>query len=145
MKPSQKHLETSIDPITNHKTYAFTIYDDLYWSDGESITANDFLFCILLFASSEWKSAGFMSSMGEKLIGYADYRQNPKSEDTLFSGVKRIDLYQFSLTIDATYLPYFYETLFVNVYPLPLHHLAPMVGVINSGDDGSSMQLDGFI
>ncbi|MDY0373688.1 MAG: ABC transporter substrate-binding protein, partial [Candidatus Izemoplasmatales bacterium] len=61
------------------KTYTFTIANDLFWSDGEPITAADFVFSVLFQASNEWQDVT-NSSVGEGLKGYEEYRDiNPVS------------------------------------------------------------------
>lgn len=61
------------------KTYTFTIANDLFWSDGEPITAADFVFAVLFQASNEWQDIT-NSSVGVGLKGYEEYRDiNPVS------------------------------------------------------------------
>lgn len=65
------------------------------------------------------------------------------SEGVRFEGVKLLGDYQFSLTIDADELPYFYETLYASYGPLPMHVLAPSFAQIDSNDDGATL-VDAF-
>lgn len=63
---------TEVDAAGN-KTYTFTIHKDLLWSNGEPMTAKDFVFSILWGASPEWLKAGASDSSGDLLVGYSDY------------------------------------------------------------------------
>lgn len=72
-----------LDVVKNEdgsKTYTFTIYDDLYWSDGVGITAADFVFAILFSGSQEWLRAGATSTAGEGLVGYMKYHAGEPKE-----------------------------------------------------------------
>ncbi len=154
------NLTTSLDDDGN-KTYTFEIADDLYWSDGVQITAEDFVFSVLFQASSDWREdGGASSSAGEGLLGYTAYNEPPyvpgededpetapefdTSEGVYFEGVKLIDEYTFSLTIDAEELPYFYETAYVSYGPIPMHELAMGSCYIDSGDEGATL-INGFL
>jgi peptide/nickel transport system substrate-binding protein len=100
------------------KTYTYELQQDLKWNDGEPITAKDYVFTLLWEASPEWKAAGATSANGEGLIGYNAYHTGEADE---FLGVKLIDDYKFSVTIDPEELPYFYEVEFASCRPLPMH------------------------
>ncbi|MCR3905451.1 MAG: ABC transporter substrate-binding protein [Tenericutes bacterium] len=126
------------------KTYTFIIHDDLKWSDGKQITASDYVFSLLLQASKEWITAGALSTLGESLVGYEEYRVDVTSANTRFHGVKLINEFSFSLTIKGELLPYFYETLYVAVSPLPLHVLAPEEAIIDSNNQGTRISVEGF-
>ena len=127
-----KGYETATDDAGN-KTYTFEIYDDLKWSNGEPITAKDYIGALLWKISPEWLEAGATSSVGTGLLGYKAFMDG---EIDIFPGAKLIDDYSFSLTIDANELPYFYETTYVLVEPLPLDVYAPGITII-SDDEGT--------
>ena len=69
-----------VENTDGSKTYTFTIYDDLYWSDGVNITAADFVFAILFSGSQEWLRAGATSTAGEGLLGYSVYHTGEPQE-----------------------------------------------------------------
>jgi peptide/nickel transport system substrate-binding protein len=114
-------LVTSVDDAGN-KTYTFTISKDLKWSDGSAVTAKDFVFDILFSANPAWTEAGATSSTGDSLVGYNDYKTGVV--DT-FAGVKLIDDNNFSVTIAAENLPYFYEVSYAAFGPSPMAAWAP--------------------
>ena len=127
-----KKLTTSNDKYGN-RTYTFELNPSLKWSDGTVITADDYVFSLLLMASPEWKTAGAVSSIGRELLGYYSYNNGSSK---IFSGVKKINSTTFSLTIDSSNTPYFYETLYVAIKPSPLHVWGKGVTI---GTDGSSL------
>lgn len=109
-----KDLQTSVDGAGN-KTYTFEIHNDLKWNNGDTITAEDYVFTVLWYASPYWVAAGAGTSAGQGLIGYNAYN---KDDVDRFAGVKLIDEFKFSLTIDAEELPYFYEVTYVTFGPI---------------------------
>jgi len=126
-----KNLTTEVDDVGN-KTYTFTIHDDLKWNNGNPITAADYVFYILWYASPQWVEAGASSTVGEGLIGYTPYY---KGEVDRFKGVSLIDDHTFSVTIDANELPYFYETTYASFMPVPMDVWAPGA-TIDQNEDG---------
>lgn len=132
-----ENLETAVDGSGN-KTYTFTIHDDLKWNNGESITAKDYVFSILWAASPAWVEAGAGSAAGDGLLGYDAYAA---AEADRFAGVKLLGDYQFSLTIDAAELPYFFETSYVAYSPYYMAGWAP-AAKIDSNDDGAKIASD---
>lgn len=136
---------TSTRGDVTDKTYTFTIANNLKWSDGTAITAKDYVFSVLMQASGEWAAAGANTAAGDSLLGYEDYRVATESgfepsAGKPFKGVQLLGDHQFSLTIDGTYLPYFYEVAFVAFAPLPFHRLAPEGATITSdAEDGATV------
>lgn len=125
--------ETTAPDEAGNKTYTFELQKNMKWSDGEAVTAKDYVFGMLFAASDAWKKAGATDSSGDTLIGYEAYH---KGTEASFAGIKLIDDYTFSVTIDAEELPYFYEVAYATVAPSPMHVWAPDVTI---GEDGSSL------
>ena len=100
------------------KTWTFTIRNGLKWSNGEAITAEDYVFAILLTYSNEWISAleaeKSLDSMAQYYAGASDYRNGLRD---YFRGVHLIDKMTFSVTVDARNLPNYYEKQLVCVAP----------------------------
>jgi peptide/nickel transport system substrate-binding protein len=128
-------LATETDDAGN-KTYTFTLNPALKWSDGTAITADDYVFSVLFSASPEWRAAGASDTTGRDLVGYAAYNSG---DSKVFDGIKKLGTNQFSATIAADKLPYFYETLSVSFGPAPLHVWGQGVTV---GADGQSLEGD---
>ena len=137
-------LFTELDETTGNKTYTFTLHNDLYWSDGENITAKDYVFSLLMQASIDWQKLGSSYKLGDKLFGYEEYRSGDSSEGVKFKGVALVDEYTFSLTIDSEFTPLFYETLYISLKPLPFHILTPENTIIDSDSTGSWIEAGGF-
>jgi len=132
-----KKQDTKVD-ATGNKTYTFTLHEDLKWSDGSSITAKDYIGCILMYASPKWAEVGATSSLGEGLIGYNEYYDG---DTEVFAGIKVLGEYEFSLTIDAEELPYFYETAWVAVGPICMASYFPGIEIVSDAN-GSSFDGD---
>jgi peptide/nickel transport system substrate-binding protein len=115
-----KSLTTSTLSSGN-KVYSFELNSNLKWSDGVSITAKDYIFSLLFFASKEWGDSGNYSGQGKGIVGYEDYVSGNSS---IFSGIRILDTYKFSLTLSSEYTPYFYETQYLAILPMPTHHWA---------------------
>lgn len=129
-----KKVSTTEDADGN-KTYTFDIHKDLKYNDGSKVTAEDYVFYFLWFASPLWTEAGASSTVGEGLIGYEAYL---KGEADRFKGVKLLGNYKFSITIDKEELPYFYEVLYATAMPIPKHVWAPDA-TIDQNDDGAKL------
>lgn len=131
---------TDLPTITNdefgNRTYTFTLNNDLYWSNGDVITAKDYLFSILLQNSTEWYNLGGMNELGTQLVGFDNFKALSFESvlDIPFEGVRLINDYQFSLTIDGTYLPYVYAHTFVSTKPMPLATFLPGFDIVDSVD-----------
>lgn len=127
-------LETSLDD-TGNKTYTFTIHQNLKWNDGTGITGRDFVFNMLMSASDEWAAAGSTAADGNALVGYRAFHTG---ETDIFEGVRLLGDYQFSFTVAAENLPYFYEPAFVTIYPTCMASWAPGAS-IESTDAGAKI------
>ncbi|MDO4355512.1 MAG: ABC transporter substrate-binding protein [Clostridia bacterium] len=128
-----KEYKIDTDEAGN-KTYTFTLCDDLKWSDGSAITAEDYVGSILWKASPKWLEAGASSTLGQGLVGYKDYVDG---KTDVFAGVKLIDDHTFSCTIDVAELPYFYEYNYVAIPPMCMATYAPGCTIIAT-DEGCS-------
>lgn len=128
-------LQTEEDADGN-KIYTFTLFDDMKWSNGDPITAKDYVAAVLFKASPEWVAAGASSTTGQGLLGYSAYLNG---ETTDFAGIKLIDEYVFSLTIDGKELPYFYEVVYAQVSPIYMPTYVPDATVV-SDDNGSHFE-----
>jgi len=145
-----KEVTTTTDAAGN-KTYTFELHSDLRWNNGFSITAKDYVASILLYASPQFAAVGVSSSLGDGILGkkaYSGYWNEFINDDgeedeefieattDVFAGVKLLGDYTFSLTIDADELPYFWETAYVLVGPIP--SIIWLLGIpIDSDEDGS--------
>ena len=113
----------------NH-VYNITLYEDLYYSDGNPITAWDYAFSWLLRTSPLIDEIGGNSADADYLVGWKDYVEG---NQTYVTGLRVIGKYQLQIRIRAEYLPYFYEVGLLDCYPLPIHIIAPGCEVRDDG------------
>ena len=99
------------------KTYTFTIKDGLKYADGTDITATDYVTSVMLWSSKVIQDAGAKPDYGYYLKGYKEFNDGSAKE---FTGVNLISEKEFSLTIAAENLPYFYELPAVSATPTPI-------------------------
>ncbi len=109
-----KDVATDTDSDGN-KRYTFTLHDDIFWNNGDPITANDYVAAALWYSSPQWTEAGASSVGVDGLVGYTAFKAG---ETDVFSGVSLISDTQFSMTIAAENLPYFWEAVHVMVSPI---------------------------
>lgn len=145
-----KDYKAELDEAGN-KTYTITLHDDLFWSDGSKITANDYVFGILFRSSPQWLAAGGVTEAGYGLLGYMAYKEGILPEGAAegdapvyaeyFTGVKLIDDLTFSATIDAEELPYFYELNYAGFNPDPMAVYGPELKIVTT-EQGSKLEGD---
>lgn len=123
--------DPKVEELDGNKKYTFKIKEDLKFSDGEAITAKDYVFDILFRARPEHLSEARQESTGRDLVGYDAYS---KGETDVFEGVELIDDYTFALTIDKENLPYYYERISVAASPAPTHLWFPDVKLNADGN-----------
>ena len=116
-----KDVQTSFDGDGN-KTFTLTIWDDLKWNDGTTIYAKDFVAALLIYASPEFAEVGVTSTAGDGLLGYQEFVDG---DTPYFLGAQVLGDFQYSLTIDAKELPYFWETSYVAHGPIPMFSWLP--------------------
>lgn len=118
-----------------NRTYTLALYNDLYYSDGTRITARDYAFSMLLTMSNEAAAIGGNVKRPEYLLGYSEYING---DVPYLAGVRILADDQFSITVSAEYLPFFYELGLLDCIPYPISVIAPGVMV---ADDGNGVYL----
>ena len=119
------------------RTYTFSLAEGLTYNDGTPITAKDYAFSLLLLGSSELEKAAGSRGNISRILGGEDYQNG--TAKTLAGFRLRSD-YQFSVTIDPSYAPYFYELKVLDISPLPISVIAPGCTV---KDDGKGAYISG--
>jgi peptide/nickel transport system substrate-binding protein len=105
------------------KTTTFKLKDDLKWSDGEPVTADDYLWKSLMASNGNYNLVTGSTEIGDyALKGYEDYRAG--KADT-FEGLKKIDDQTFEAVVDGEFLPYYEEEALKMFDPRPMHLEAP--------------------
>ncbi len=121
-----------VDEATGDKTYTFTLNDNLVWNNGEAITATDYVFKAMLYASPEFGQLdGGDNTIGYEIVGYDAFNAG---ETKTFAGIHLIDDLTFSMTIKGSELPYYFEETLVAVRPIPMSVIAPGATITDDGN-----------
>ena len=118
---AMERMDLSEDEHGN-QVHRFTLKNDLFFSDGSQITAEDYAFSVLLLYSPEIRELGGTAPGAEPVIGGRAYQ---RGEAERLLGLRLIDKFRFSITIGAENYPYFYNLAYVNITPYPVRVLAP--------------------
>ena len=134
---------TQTEEPNGDRTYLFTLNTGLCYNDGTPITAQDYVFSILLQSSPEFASLdGAGNSLYQHLVGWSAFSSG---ESAVFSGVHLLSDTQFSMTIDGGFLPDYHELSLIRVQPLPMAVLAPGASLTEDGGAGwSGVTADGL-
>jgi len=116
-KTAVKEYKTEVN-ADGSKTYTYTINKGLVYNDGSEIKAIDYVTTAMLWSSHVVGEMGADNSIvGKYFKGWSDFAQG---NSKVFTGVRLIDDYTFSITIDAQYIPYFYELALTELNPTKL-------------------------
>ena len=128
-------LEKEPETVKNDdgsETTTFTIKKDLKWSDGEPITADNYLFDILFHTYPSYQLVTGSFSIGSDSVkGYEAYKGGNKD---IFEGLEKVDDYTFKVTTDASYLPYYESAFLKQVMPFPIHAISDKIAVAPEGN-----------
>ncbi len=116
-----KSTAESIDSVVNPdgtKTFTVKIAEDLVFSDGTPIKAENYVASLLLFSHPTLIKLGSKSTAHLTYVGGANYA---KGKTMGFEGVRLIDDYTYALTVNADKVPYFYDLSYASLSPLPMH------------------------
>ena len=117
------------------RTFTFKLQEGLTYNDGTPITSQDYAFTLLLLASPEMERATGASEDISRIEGGKDYRAGYTKK---LKGVRIITDTLFSVTLDASFSPYFYELKSLDIAPLPISAIAPGCTVVDS-EEGASI------
>lgn len=113
------------------ETTTFTIKKDLKFSDGEPITAKNYLFGPLLSSHHSYQVVTGSTNIGADTIkGYEEYFNGNKD---FLEGLELVDDYTFKATISADYLPYFEADSLRGYGPFPIHAITENLTVSEDG------------
>ncbi len=113
------------------KTYTYTLNENLTYNDGSPITAKDYVFAVLLGSSPAFGELDANNTVGADFVGFDAFNSG---ESKVFTGVRLLGDYQFSVTLDAESLPNYYELALTAVAPYPMDVLAPGVDILDDGE-----------
>lgn len=131
MDPSVVSGLVVTDDAAGNRTYTVALYNDLLYSDGTPITARDYAFSILLSVAPQTAEIGGATNGGAYILGIDEYLSG---RSPALAGLRVLDNWQFSLTVKAEYLPFFYELSPLNYGPYPISVIAPGCEVVDDGN-----------
>ncbi|MBE7086442.1 MAG: hypothetical protein E7366_04750 [Clostridiales bacterium] len=103
------------------KTFTMRIAEDLQFSDGTPIKAENYLAGVLVGSSKVMKAAGGGEATGMTLFGYEAYNAYSGEGDPVpFAGVRLLDPYTFAVTVKEEYADYYYAMSYSSFTPYPL-------------------------
>ena len=117
----KSHSETENEDGTY--TVAIELNEGLTFSDGSPITAANYVAGILAFSTQVSVGAGHSGKSGQSFVGYNDFYAYTGEEGTgskVFTGVRMLDDYNFSLTVSSDFYPYYFAYTYAAVSPDPL-------------------------
>ena len=125
-------------------TYTITLKDGLKFSDGSAITAKNYIVALLARSTPVAAAAGDTGTAGMTYVGWESFNAytgaGSETGTKYFSGVRLLDTLKFSVQIDSSYLPYFYELGYAALAPYAVAMLLPDGCDIK--DDGEGAYID---
>ena len=126
-----------------NKEFKITIYDDMKFSDGTPVTAADYVAASVASLTPVYTEAASKETSGRSIVGWKDAFQlytGPGSEKGVkeIAGFRLYDEYTFSVIIDKSQLPYFYDITYASFSPVPK---AAYIGNAEIKDDGNGCYL----
>lgn len=119
------------DDAQTGRLYTITIADGLTYNDGTPITAQDYVFTLLLTASPLIQEIGGTPYSLEHIVGNAAYESGASP---IFSGIHLLSPTQFTIQIAPEFSPYFYELTQIAIVPYPISVIAPGCEIADQGD-----------
>lgn len=136
----KSHNETENEDGTY--TVAIELNEGLTFSDGSPITAANYVAGILAFSTQVSVGAGHSGKSGQYFVGYNDFYAYTGEEGTgskVFTGVRMLDDYSFSLTVSSDFYPYYFAYTYSAVSP---DYLGLVLGEgVEVKDDGEGCYL----
>ncbi|MBQ2861446.1 MAG: hypothetical protein IJE83_01515, partial [Oscillospiraceae bacterium] len=132
-------ISGGVDSVLNEdgsKTFTVKINEGLVFSNGEPITAANYVAYALIGYSPAAAEAGAKLT-ADMIVGAPAYQAGETAE---LSGLHLIDEYTYSITISSDYVPYFYELSYASLTPLyiPMYASAPLTVV--EGETGAKFE-----
>lgn len=117
--------------------HTIVLRKDLKYSDASPIKAQDYVFSLLLLDSPQLHAIGANTFSTGYILGFDAYSSG---QSKVFTGLRLVDDYTFTITVSGESLPYYYEGTEIKGNPFPIKILAPGAQV---KDDGQGSYLDG--
>lgn len=129
----------AMDDDEGNRTYTVTLYSDLKYSDGTSITAADYAFAMLLTMAPEMKEIGAQTVLSDYIVGAEAYWAG---ETDALAGMRIFNDTTLAIKTKAEYTPYFYELGLLDYTPYPIHVIAPGCEVVDEGRGATIRNID---
>ena len=127
-------IVSAVSVSADELTYTIVLADGLTYNDGTPITANDYVFSLLLQGSPELEEAAGSRANLRQISGGTAYGAG---ETEWLSGVKLMNDLQFSVTLEPAYASYFYQLKVLDVTPpLPISVIAPGCSIESNANKG---------
>lgn len=107
------------------------LQDDMFYSDGELVTAWDYAFSFLLTMSPVISKLGGTPIRRDYLKGAREYQEG---KVPYLSGVQVIDDYRLAITVRREYAASYFELGMLDCSPYPIQVIAPGCIVMDDGD-----------
>ncbi len=127
---------TSAENEDGTKTYTVKINEGLVFSNGEPITAANYVAYALIGYSPAASEAGAKMT-ADMVYGAAAYQAGETAE---LAGVHLVDEYTYSITINPDYLPYYYELTYASLSPLYIPMYASAELTVVEGETGAKFE-----
>ena len=117
----KSHSETENEDGTY--TVTIELNEGLTFSDGTPVTAANYVAGVLSFSTQVSVGAGHSGKSGQSFVGYNDFYAYTGEEGTgskVFTGVRMLSDYSFSLTVSSDFYPYYFAYTYAAVSPDPL-------------------------
>ncbi len=122
------------------KTFTLQIAEDLTFSDGSPIRAENYLMQTIAGSTKVMREAGGGDAAGLTFTGYERFNAyEGEGEPIPFSGVRLIDEYSFSVTVKKEYADYYYAIRYGGFSPIPT---SLYVGRYALKDDGEGVYIE---
>ncbi len=133
------HTETDNEDGT--RTYTIKIHEDMVFSDGSPVTAKNYLYQTLVFSTPvAAEAAGKDHKSAMTVVGYDDYTAYAgEGAPTPLAGLRLLGDYEFSVTIAADYLPYYYAIAYAGFSPI---YKDLWLGEFDIKDDGNGAYIE---
>jgi len=159
-----ENVEGPVENADGSRTWTVTLREGLRWSDGEPLTARDYVFRYLFAASPAMSFSGPVDEDGEHIdeplqnLGSTEWAGMREvqgldafraMENDYLSGLRLIDELTYTITISAyndagePNFPYFYELTYVDTIPEPMHIIAPGLEIVDT-ENGVRLSGDGL-
>jgi len=86
--------------------YLFTLRDDIYWSDGVPLTAEDVAFTLRIISHPDY--TGWLFQLLKEINGASEYKEKQQSvyADGEIAGIRILDDYTMEVTLEKRFAPF---------------------------------------